>query len=190
MWKLSEGRRQAESETWVSPALRLLVIFRKMTACALILGYFLMAVTPTAAISEGVPSDDIRLFVATRLPDEAKSIFKEMIVKEDTSHVITSFESDLSSSDIALFIVLEWDDLLHMPGISGGNDMFSTATRLGPAANVVKLLIRDKDSRQIGAILYRLGDGSIEKYQCIAHDLFKRIRNERVISVLAWKRCA
>ena len=149
-----------------------------------------MTLIPTAAISERMPRDNIKLLVATRLPNEVRPVFREMIVKEDTNNIIISFESDLSSSNIALFIVFEWDDLLHNPSIIDGNDMFDTVTRLGPAANVVKLLIKDRDSREVGAILYRLGEGSIEKYQCIAHDLFKRIRNERVSSVLVWKRCA
>lgn len=155
----------------------------------LIVACLLMTLTPTAAISERMPRENIRLFIATRLPDEARPVFREMIVKEDADRIIISFEGDISSSDIALFIVYEWDDFLHMPNIVNGTDMFDAATRPGPVANVVKVLIMDKDSRKIGAILYRVGDGSIEKYRCIASDFFKRIRNERVSSVLVWKRC-
>ena len=156
----------------------------------LMLGCLLIAFAPNAAISEGVPRDHIRLFVGSRLPDEAWPIFREMIAKEDTDNLIGYFVGDLSAADVAILIVFDWDDLQNMHSIAGGSIMYETAKGLGPAANVVKLLIKDQDSREIGGILYRIGNGSIEKYRCIAHDLFKRIRNERVSPVLIWERCA
>jgi hypothetical protein len=144
---------------------------------------------PSVALAERLLLDNIRLFLASRLPDEGKAILREMFVEQDSEDLISSFEDGLSSSDIAVFIVLEWDDLLSANGFVGGDILFEHVSNLGDDVNVVTLTVQTRDSREIGTFLYRLGDGSLEKYECVVQDFFERIRRERVRPILNWENC-